>query len=68
MFLAGGLTPANVADAIAQVRPYGLDVCSGVRTGGHLDPAKLAALVAAVEAADVATGGRRAARAAGRAP
>ena len=43
VFLAGGLTPENVRRAVAEVRPYGLDVCSGVRTGGALDERKLAA-------------------------
>lgn len=52
VFLAGGLSAANVADAIRQVRPYGLDLCSGVRTDGRLDPKKLAAFVLAVEQAD----------------
>ncbi|WP_119680167.1 phosphoribosylanthranilate isomerase [Indioceanicola profundi] len=51
VFLAGGLTPANIGQAIAQVRPYGVDLCSGVRNGGDLDPAKLAAFVAALMAA-----------------
>jgi phosphoribosylanthranilate isomerase len=46
VFLAGGLHPGNVADAIAQVRPYGVDLCSGVRSGGRLDPAKLASFMA----------------------
>lgn len=49
-FLAGGLHATNVAEAIATVRPYGVDICSGVRTGGHLDPVKLAAFVDAVRA------------------
>jgi len=52
VFLAGGLSADNVADAIKQVRPYGLDLCSGVRTGGQLDPEKLAAFVLAVERTD----------------
>lgn len=52
VFLAGGLSAANAADAIRQVRPYGLDLCSGVRTDGRLDPAKLAAFILAVEQAD----------------
>ncbi|MDP8923473.1 MAG: phosphoribosylanthranilate isomerase [Chloroflexota bacterium] len=52
VFLAGGLTPANVGAAIERVRPYGLDLCSGIRTGGRLDGAKLGALVAAIEAKD----------------
>jgi phosphoribosylanthranilate isomerase len=41
LFLAGGLTQNNVNQAINDVRPYGLDVCSGVRTDGKLDPDKL---------------------------
>jgi phosphoribosylanthranilate isomerase len=51
VFLAGGLTAANVAAAIAQVRPFGVDLCSGVRSAGMLDTAKLAAFVAAVHQA-----------------
>lgn len=47
VFLAGGLTPANVARAVAEVGPFGLDVCTGVRTEGRLDPRKLAAFMAA---------------------
>ena len=41
VFLAGGLNPGNVADAISTVRPYGVDICSGVRTDGRLDEQKL---------------------------
>ena len=52
VFLAGGLTPANVADAIRIVRPFGLDVCSGLRTEGELDPHKLRVFMRAVRAAD----------------
>src|SRR5215813_9203696 len=36
MFLAGGLNPNNVAEAIAAVEPFGVDICSGVRTAGKL--------------------------------
>ena len=48
LWLAGGLTPANVASAIEAVRPFGVDVCSGVRTNGKLDEEKLARFVAEV--------------------
>lgn len=41
VLLAGGLTPQNVAEAVQTVQPYAVDVCSGVRTDGKLDPAKL---------------------------
>lgn len=41
LFLAGGLIPENVSQAIRDVGPFGLDVCSGVRTGGQLDGEKL---------------------------
>jgi phosphoribosylanthranilate isomerase len=43
LFLAGGLKPENVAAAILAVQPFGIDVCSGLRTEGKLDPQKLAA-------------------------
>jgi phosphoribosylanthranilate isomerase len=51
LFLAGGLRPENVAEAIAEVGPYGLDICSGVRRDGRLDRERLGALVAAIESA-----------------
>jgi phosphoribosylanthranilate isomerase len=41
LFLAGGLNPTNVAAAIREVQPFGIDVCSGLRTKGALDPQKL---------------------------
>jgi phosphoribosylanthranilate isomerase len=44
VFLAGGLNAGNVREAIAAVQPHGLDICSGVRTNGQLDPVKFAAL------------------------
>ena len=46
IFLAGGLSPENVATAIAEVGPFGVDICSGVRTNGKLHEAKLRAFVA----------------------
>jgi phosphoribosylanthranilate isomerase len=48
LFLAGGLNAGNVAPAVAAVQPHGVDVCSGVRTDGKLDAAKLRAFVAAM--------------------
>lgn len=41
VFLAGGLNPGNVAEAIRTVRPFGVDLCSGVRTADELDEHKL---------------------------
>ena len=43
VYLAGGLKAENVAKAIVRVQPFGVDVCSGVRTNGRLDEAKLTA-------------------------
>jgi len=51
LFLAGGLTPDNVTQAIAEVGPFALDVCSGVRTNGKLDADKLTRFFASVRAA-----------------
>lgn len=53
VFLAGGLTPDNVGTAIREVQPFGLDLCSSVRTHGHLDSGKLATFMEAVRRADV---------------
>ena len=47
-FLAGGLNPQNVKAAIRDLRPYALDVSSGIETGGKKDPEKMAAFVTAV--------------------
>ena len=54
VFLAGGLTPANVGVAIRQVKPFGVDLSSGVRTAGKLDLSKLAAFASSVRKADEA--------------
>ncbi|HVF91479.1 MAG TPA: phosphoribosylanthranilate isomerase [Blastocatellia bacterium] len=43
VFLAGGLNPGNIAEAIRQVGPFGVDLCSGVRADGRLDEVKLSA-------------------------
>ena len=52
VFLAGGLRADNVAAAIAAVRPFGVDVCTGVRRSDYtLDPARLEAFVATVRTA-----------------
>ena len=48
LFLAGGLNPQNVAAAIREVQPFGVDVCTGLRPNGHLDPEKLKAFFAAI--------------------
>ena len=51
IFLAGGLRVENVGAAIESVRPYAVDVCTGLRTDGALDPVKLERFVTAVRAA-----------------
>jgi phosphoribosylanthranilate isomerase len=48
VFLAGGLRADNVSEAIARVKPFGVDLCSSVRSEGRLDAAKLASFFAAV--------------------
>ena len=47
-FLAGGLSAENVGKAIARLRPFGVDVSSGIKTGGYKDREKMTAFAAAV--------------------
>jgi phosphoribosylanthranilate isomerase len=49
VFLAGGLNPENVKEAIEIVQPFGLDICSGVRTNNLLDIEKLRAFIREVQ-------------------
>lgn len=49
LFLAGGLNKDNVKQAIDTVQPFGLDLCSSVRTDGKLDPQKLSEFFKAIE-------------------
>ena len=53
VFLAGGPNPENISRAIAEVRPFGVDLCTGVRNEGRLDPALLQAFMQNVEQADL---------------
>jgi phosphoribosylanthranilate isomerase len=49
VFLAGGLRPQNVAAALASVEPFGVDLCTGVRSNDNLDETKLSAFFNALE-------------------
>ncbi len=57
VWLAGGLHAGNVAEAIDRVRPFGVDLCTGVRTAGSLDPDRLGRFMDAVEDAGRTTDG-----------
>lgn len=48
VFLAGGLNASNISQAVREVSPFGVDLSSGVRTGGVLDATKLAAFMDAL--------------------
>ena len=49
IFLAGGLNADNVHEAVQEVGPFGLDICTGVRSQGKLDEQKLRALFASLK-------------------
>jgi phosphoribosylanthranilate isomerase len=56
VILAGGLRPENVRDAVARVRPFAIDVSSGVETApGVKDRTRLQALFAALEGVETAS-------------
>ena len=60
LIVSGGLTPENVHGAIEQLRPFGVDVASGIEmTPGVKDPRKMKAFVDAVRRADEVAAGRR---------
>jgi len=55
LIVSGGLTPGNVFDCVRTVRPYAVDVRSGIETDGSKDPAKMRAFIRAVREADEQT-------------
>lgn len=52
VMIGGGLTPENVSNCVRTVRPYGVDVRSGIETGGRKDPLKMRMFVQAVKDTD----------------
>ena len=56
VFLAGGLGPDNVGDAIRRVRPYGVDVCSRLRPHGDLDELLLSRFFSEINSVPAAHG------------
>ena len=57
VYLAGGLSPENIADAVRTVRPFGVDVCSGLRSDGLLDEHRLASFVRRLKSSQVGASG-----------
>jgi phosphoribosylanthranilate isomerase len=49
--IAGGLSPSNVAECVRRAHPFGVDVRTGIESGGQKDPAKMRAFVQAVRGA-----------------